>query len=297
MSSSGYVNSVNLYEQTDFPYLVLDVTDSGSVPVTAGFKVWHWHEDFQLVYVLAGGVSVRTLAWQKVLEAGEGIFISKNVVHLVEITGSGHYNSFIFPESFLGFCQQGAVGRLAAEALTGGMPEVIFLPRGKPWTDEALTALRELSALESSRGENFYFYEVLVKLNSIFLLLLKNHKPVEVQAGALNARMRSFLKYIDEHYCEALTLEKIAAAANVSKSECLRSFRLALKTTPWKHLMEVRMAKAAWLLAYTDEPAGWIAEASGFSRQSYFGKCFREHMGCSPCEYRKRTRAADQFPL
>ena len=37
----------------------------------------------------------------------------------------------------------------------------------------------------------------------------------------------------------------------------------------------------------TTLPIGQIALQTGFSQQSYFGKCFREKMNCSPREYRK----------
>lgn len=37
----------------------------------------------------------------------------------------------------------------------------------------------------------------------------------------------------------------------------------------------------------TTLPIGQIALQTGFSQQSYLGKCFREKMNCSPREYRK----------
>lgn len=37
------------------------------------------------------------------IQAGEGVFINKSVVHLVEHTGTCHYYSFVFPDYFLKF--------------------------------------------------------------------------------------------------------------------------------------------------------------------------------------------------
>ena len=44
----------------------------------------HWHEGLQFIYVISGTVYVKTLAEEEILSSGEGIFINKNEVHLVE---------------------------------------------------------------------------------------------------------------------------------------------------------------------------------------------------------------------
>lgn len=55
-----YINSINLNNDTDFPYLVLDVVNDKAYPRNPGFQVMHWHEDLQFIYVLSGTVEVRT---------------------------------------------------------------------------------------------------------------------------------------------------------------------------------------------------------------------------------------------
>ena len=103
MKQEKYINSVNLNQNTNFPYLVLNVINGNSYPRNPGFHVMHWHEDIQFIYVLDGEIEVVTLETRKVLHKGEGIFINKNVVHLVNKLKSCHYNSFIFPDYFLRF--------------------------------------------------------------------------------------------------------------------------------------------------------------------------------------------------
>lgn len=103
----------------------------------------------------------------------------------------------------------------------------------------------------------------------------------------MGARMQKFLQYISEHYGEDISLDGLAARANVSKSECLRCFKASMQTTPYKYLTEYRLAKAAELLRSTDEPIGHIADSVGFHQISHFGKCFKEKTGLSPRAYRK----------
>ena len=54
MEQQNYINSVNLNQNTDFPYLVLNIVNDNSHPRNPGFQVMHWHEDLQFIYVLSG---------------------------------------------------------------------------------------------------------------------------------------------------------------------------------------------------------------------------------------------------
>ena len=45
---------------------------------------------------------------------------------------------------------------------------------------------------------------------------------------------------------------------------------------------------AADRLKHSADPVTEIAYSCGFSGPSYFGKIFRQEMGCSPSEYRKQ---------
>ena len=105
----------------------------------------------------------------------------------------------------------------------------------------------------------------------------------------MGVRMQKFLQYINEHYGEDVSLDKLAGSANVSKSECLRCFKTSMQTTPYKYLTEYRLSKAAELLKNSDEPIGNIADSVGFRQVSHFGKCFKEKTGLSPREYRMKN--------
>lgn len=293
-----YLNSVNLYVDTDFPYLVLDVINDRSYPRNPGFQVMHWHEDLQFIYVLGGSIEVKTLDNTVSVQAGEGIFINKNVVHFVRRTGECHYNSFIFPAQFLEFSMGNPFP--LGQACTVHSPAKLFVDvvveneqfsffhfvSGEEWQEKALSLLCRLSELEKSKTE-FYTYEVLVLLAALWLTMRKNILlPPKQQESTVSMRMQKFLRCIEQHYPEDLTLEDIAESASVSKSECLRCFNLTLQTTPYKYLMEYRLSKAAELLKKTDQPVSDISACVGFHQVSHFGKCFKEKTGYSPREYR-----------
>ena len=78
--NNNYINSVNINNNTNFPYLVLNIIDNQSYSVNAGFRVMHWHEDIQFIYVQKGTIILKTLDDNLKIKAGEGIFINKYVV-------------------------------------------------------------------------------------------------------------------------------------------------------------------------------------------------------------------------
>ncbi len=286
MNENKYINSVNLYNNTNFPYLVLDVINDESYPRNPGFKVMHWHEDLQFIYVLEKNITVKTLSEIAPLTGGEGIFINKNVVHTVESGEHCHYKSFVFPEYFLEFYFGSPTKALVRELTESGSLQIYKLSQNTDWHLPILDKLKELSDLENNKNE-FYAYEALVLLTSIWLEFRKHLTLPIKEHAAVNERMRIFLQYINEHYFENISLDEISASANVSKSECLRCFKSSLGTTPYKYLMEFRLSKAADMLENTSKSISEIACCTGFNQLSYFGKCFKEKIKCSPKEYRK----------
>lgn len=287
MEQEAYINSVNLNQNTNFPYLVLKVVDDNSYPRNPGFRVMHWHEDLQFIYVQSGEIKVVTLETSVSLHPGEGIFINKNVVHQVRKSGSCHYQSFIFPDYFLKFYAGSPAGGVV-NRLAGAENLPVFYIEKRKGNEKILDVLQSLSDLEQHKT-SLYAYEVLTLLCTLWLELCRvvTFPDKSAERNVVNHRMALFLDFIERHYSEPISLEKLAESAHVSKSECLRCFKASLQTAPYQYLMEYRLSKAAELLRETDAPVSEIAASVGFGQVSHFGKCFRDKTGMSPSEYRK----------
>ncbi len=287
LEKENYINSINLNINTDFPYLVLDVIGKNSYPRNPGFQVMHWHEDLQFIYVLEGIIEVRTLDNSVQIQAGEAIFINKDVVHFVGEIKNCHYNSFLFPSYFLAFYAGSPAKDFVDSVITNERLPFVHFTSAVGWHKEITTLLQQLVRLEQDKTI-FYVYEVLVKLSSLWLIMRKNIRvPQEQKESVVHLRMQKILRFIEEHFSEAITLSDLSASASISKSECSRCFKISMNTTPYKYLTEYRLSKAAQLLAKTNEPVGNIAAAVGFYQMSHFGKCFKKKTGYSPKAYRK----------
>ena len=80
----------------------------------------------------------------------------------------------------------------------------------------------------------------------------------------------------------------LAAAGNISKSECCRFFKKVMRQTPFEYLLRYRIQKSVPLLLSAEMNVTEVAEAVGFVGPSYYSEIFRRWMDCSPTEYRKQ---------
>lgn len=117
--------------------------------------------------------------------------------------------------------------------------------------------------------------------------------PLDRRTMTGEKRLKKMLSFIYENYQNEISVEDIANAANISKSECFRCFRSMIEKKPIEFLNEYRLKKALELLTASDMPITEVSLSCGFGHISYFGKLFREVYGISPRKYRKR--AAEQL--
>ena len=92
--------------------------------------------------------------------------------------------------------------------------------------------------------------------------------------------------YIKEHLSEKIVIKDICLALGCSKTTLLTSFKSETGTTLNEYLTKERLKEAEKLLRTTDMSAAKIAEATGFSDQSYFSKVFSAKYGVSPTRYK-----------
>ena len=222
----NYLNSANLNRESTFPYLCMDIEKGKSVPEPPGFHVMHWHEDFQFIFVLTGEVYLHTLDQIKIIPAGHGGFLNKNVVHLVWASSNGHYKSILFPERLVSFYPGCPAAKYVKRIANCPQISCLQLAPAISWQAKMLEILVRLSHINPS-SVDCYEYEVLSLLSNLWLELAQNLPVPEVRAYDIaTQRMETFLYYIQQHYAEDMTLDDLARSAGVSKSECLRCLKM-----------------------------------------------------------------------
>ena len=122
------------------------------------------------------------------------------------------------------------------------------------------------------------------------LLLIRIARIGQMSNTATDDLANRIIRFIQEHFYEELTAEKIAAYFNYHVSSINRIMRRSTGTTVRSYLIRYRMEKAKTLLVSTELTVGQIAAQTGFQNAGYFSNAFRREMGCRPGAYRTAWR-------
>ena len=263
--------------------------DLGAVEVA-----WHWHQELEAVVVSEGACTVAAGNEKYIIRAGEGFFVNSGILHgCWDLKDSGcRFHSLVFHPRLVGGSLDSVFYQDYVLPLTRntGLESIHLLP-DVPWQKRCLEAIEESwrSCVEEPAGYEFRVREALSRL---VLALGTNSPTAQARPGSKGLRdgerIKTMLQFIQDHYAEDLNAAAIAGSAAISESECLRCFRSAIGTTPIQYLRQYRLRQAARLLTATREKIADICTQCGFQDVSYFTKVFRESMGVTPSEYRRR---------
>ncbi len=103
-------------------------------------------------------------------------------------------------------------------------------------------------------------------------------------------RLKPAFDFMQTHFRENPSLEKIAGQIGLAPNYFHRRFRTLFGTTPFNFMLAQRLNQARRLLASTDMSIKEVASAVGYDDPSYFTRVFTRQMQMSPSNYRKTHR-------
>ncbi|MFD1989900.1 bifunctional transcriptional activator/DNA repair enzyme AdaA [Paenibacillus nicotianae] len=98
-------------------------------------------------------------------------------------------------------------------------------------------------------------------------------------------------QYIDQHYNESLTLDRLAEIAHGSPYHLHRTFKKVMSITPVEYIQHQRIDRACQELINTDQSITTIGLNIGIPNTSYFVTLFKKKIGITPAQYRKQHDA------
>lgn len=115
------------------------------------------------------------------------------------------------------------------------------------------------------------------------LLLLDEHGTAPDRSD----RIAQAIRYMHRHLHEALTVQEVAAAVNLSQSHFSRAFKARTGYSPYEYIVLRRIDKAKYLLTSTQQTVSEVAYASGYNSEENFIHSFQKHVGIPPGLFRK----------
>jgi AraC family transcriptional regulator len=122
-------------------------------------------------------------------------------------------------------------------------------------------------------------------------LLTRGQAQIQTQSAATLTRTQQsrVTDYIQAHLAHPIGLADLAAIAGTSQTAFARGFKRATGTSPYRYLLQQRIAQAGRLLTATSMPIAEIALATGFSHQEHLTRLFHRETGATPAAYRRRA--------
>lgn len=119
-------------------------------------------------------------------------------------------------------------------------------------------------------------------------LLTQCLQTVNTAAGSDRAPnyVQDIRSYIELHYSERLTLDKLAAAISINKFYLQKLFKRSIGISPNEYLIYVRLNHAKQLLRTTSDSISKIASDVGINNIGHFVELFKRYEGSTPSLYR-----------
>ena len=279
---------------TKFPYIA---TSAELDRYEGRFVPWHWHQAIELFFMDMGGLEYHTPKGKYLFPEGTGGMVNSNVLHMTKPKGRRIVQKLhIFDVSFLA----GERGSQIEEkyflpVVMSPQIEILSFYPDNPQHKKILSLIRDAFRLP----EQEFGYEVKLRerLTEIWISIFEDlYSALQEKRGydKTDDKIKMMMIYIHEHYAERLSVSELAAAAFLSERECFRVFRDCLHITPAEYLKNYRLQMACRMLARGQESVTTIGQSCGLGSSSYFGKVFREYMGCTPLEYRREWQNDDR---
>ena len=248
----------------------------------------HWHDELELFVLDSGQVEIELNGNQFVLEKGYGCFINQDVLHSFDAKSKeAKFRSFVFRSSFV----SGITGSIfdlnyLSPLLNSGASFLVFHPDKN--ADYFQMFNEAFAACENeSYGYEFHLRYLLSKIVLYCKQFESDYRPLV--STLLNERVKLIMSWIDEHLEDHISIQMIAEYSNLCEREIQRSFGKVLNCSPMEYVRHKRILKAAQMLQQTNSPIVEIAYRLHFSNSSHFSKVFKEMVGCTPMQYRKRV--------
>lgn len=271
---------------------------SSSFRVSCGELVvddlWSVHHEVEIGIVRSGSIVIETALGIEQLDKGDIFFIAPNQKHKFDHNNGAHIEIMLLNLNDGATLTQQFIPTAVIKSIVGGncTKFLKFKPNEEiygPVHECFETAFR--AEVDKPRG---FYLLATGKFYELFYYFFETQKleiyDIETQ-GKKDRALRRVTEYINENFCNLLTLDIIAEHTNLSRYYISHLFKELLNTTFINYLNELRLSRAALLLTTTDTPVIEIAGKSGFNNISNFNRAFKMYYGITPSKYRKSERS------
>lgn len=251
----------------------------------------HWHPDFEIATAKCGILEYQVGGHHIILEAGDSIFVNGNMLHgIKQLSGDvpDPMPNIVFSGTLIAPKTSTIYQKyIQPVAQCDSLPFVVF--RHSDRSHSEINCI--IKDIYRQMNEKTPYYELAVQrnINRLFEFIschFNEFPKAEATRIQINhqIRLQKMLTYIYENYTEPVTLEDIAKAADISRSEAGRCFHTYMGCSPVNALIQYRLQMAHRLLSEGSQTLQQISYACGFHSVNYFSRQFKKRYGYTPSQ-------------
>ncbi|WP_371362351.1 HTH-type transcriptional activator Btr [Sporomusa rhizae] len=240
----------------------------------------HWHEELMVFYVEKGNALIHCNSEVTPIRAGDVAVINCNDLHYIENCCDHFIESWILLD--VNFLRSHKDDICQTKYITPLLLNRIRFKSKIENDSELISQIQEVLRVYEQKRPG---YELWIKAAFYrILVLLMNHTiPVTDEINyRQHHQLRPVLQYIDEHFDQKITLQSLAAMANLSPHHLCRLFKSITGMPPVAYVNHLRVNTAMVLLQEQHLPISEVALAVGFNDSNYFSRMFKKYKSISP---------------
>lgn len=236
----------------------------------------HLHKHVELVYIMKGEMRLVSNGTAYHLTAGDIFLAFPNTIHEYDAADDCLCGLWIFDSNLI----EDFSATFRKKTTT-----IPVLYRDQVHADVHM-AVEQFSSREELRMES--------ALSKAFLSVILAHVLPALSLVELNLRenldwMHQVLQYLNQHFTEQLSLQRVADEIGISKYHLSRTFRERIGCSIPNYINTLRVDQAIQQLKSTEKSITEIAYECGFESMTTFFRAFRQLGKESPKQYRKNV--------
>lgn len=220
-------------------------------------------------------------AWKPAYEREQNVAKARHIA--VKSLHSRHGEEVISALDMLFLCAQESLFSLGAlYGMANSMLDEIY-----SWAAETENSGKQMIWPELHPYEGFALYKS--KVMQIAAQMIQEIEQ-NVKKNMYSPSVLSIIQYLEEHYCEEVSLDSISQAVHLNKTYISTAFKRETGENVSDCLQRLRVQRAEQLLEKSAMSIREIAQYVKIDDPAYFAKVFRKYKGMTPTDYRNSIR-------